>query len=107
MKKFTNQIEEVLEEIKSAMSTLRDMSMWLPDAIDSAVNKTRHKGTLDRVDIDDMTKERAEEQKRAEEINILKSQTKELQKQTKYIFWGVLGTIILSAIGIIVNLILR
>jgi len=49
-----------------------------------------HKGKLDHVDMEEMTKKRKEDDKRAIEINALRIQVEETKKQTKYVFWGVI-----------------
>ena len=80
---------------------LREMDIWLPRAIDSALHG--HRGTLDRVDIDIIAKERKEDEKRNTEMHALNVQINEVRKQTKYIFWTMISTIIVSTISIVIN----
>ena len=104
----SNHNKEILREIKSVCEVLRRIDKWLPRAIDNALHG--HKGTLDRVDIDERIKERKEDDKRRTEIDSLRSQveeaqnqTKEIQKQTKYLS----RSFIIVAAGLIIDIILR
>lgn len=100
--------KEILREIRGVCGVLRRIDMWLPQAIDNALHG--HKGTLDRVDIDERVKEKKEDDKRRTEIESLRNQveeaqnqTREIQKQTKYLFWSFIAV----AAGLIVDIILR
>lgn len=104
-----NNNKELIREIKNACRVLGDINVWLPRAIDDALHG--HRGTLDRVDIDRMTEERKEDDKRNTEINSLQmqvqetqNQTKEIQKQTKYLFWAFVITIIGTFLDIILRI---
>lgn len=103
-----NHNKKILREIKSVCEVLRRIDIWLPRAIDNALHG--HKGTLDRVDIDERIKERKEDDKKRAEIDSLRrqveeaqNQTREIQKQTKYLFWS----FIVVAIGLMIDIILR
>jgi len=101
--------KEIIQEIKSVCRVLREINVWLPQAIDNALHG--HRGTLDRVDIDEMARERKKDDKRNAEINSLRiqvqesqKQTKEIQKQTKYLFWAFVVTIIGTFLDIILRM---
>lgn len=101
-RKENSYIAEVVQEIKGACGTIRSMDMWLPRAIDDALHG--HKGKLDRVDIDEMTKERKQDDHRRAELNTLEEQVNEIAKQTRYIFWAFIATLIGVSIDIVLRL---
>ena len=105
-------IDQIIEKIEYAIDTLGKMDSWLPQAIHNAIDHALHghSGTLDRVDIDRMTKERKEDEKMQEEINSLhaqisesQKQTKEIAKQTRYVLY----TVVIAIFGLIFSIILQ
>lgn len=102
--KFRNMNEKLLNEISSSLDAIRSINIWLPQAIDSAINQTHHVGTLDKIDIDRMAAERAKEEKDKIELAELMKQGREIQKQTKYLFWGMIFTLIATLVNIILQI---
>lgn len=101
-------VDRLIQKIESAANIIAGMDVWLPRAIDSALHG--HSGTLDRVDIDRMLKERKEDEKRQTEMNSLHSQveasqkqTKEIAKQTRYLFYA----LIITFIGFVFDIVLK
>ncbi|MDO8566108.1 MAG: hypothetical protein Q7S04_02925 [Candidatus Moranbacteria bacterium] len=76
-------IGQILGNLESAIGKIIRIDMWLPEAIDYAING--HRGTLDRADIDRATREKKEDNKIQIEIDSLRSQVEESQKQTQEI----------------------
>lgn len=81
----------------------RDYSFVIKEAIiegiDHAVNG--HRGLLDGPDMDRMRKERMEYDAQQEQINTLFTQTNEIKKQTEYILYALVATVIASAVSIV------
>jgi hypothetical protein len=101
-------IEQILGKLESALGNISRMDLWLPKAIDEAMNG--HRGTLDRVDIDRARKEKREEEKIQTEIDSLHSQveesqqqTQETRKQTRYLMYA----FIIAFLGFLLNAILQ
>ena len=101
-------IEQIISRLESALGGISRMDLWLPKTIDEAING--HRGTLDRADIDRMTKEKREEEKIQTEINSLhdqleesKKQTRQIKKQTGYLMWA----FIIAFIGFLFDIILQ
>ena len=112
MQKDDQKINQLIEKIGYTMDKLGGMDLWLPQAIHDAIDYALHghKGKLDRVDIDNMIKERKEDEKMHAEINSLhvqisesQKQTKEIAKQTKYILY----TVLIALFGLIFTIILQ
>lgn len=97
--------EKLLNEISSSLDAIRSIDIWLPQAIDSAVNQTHHTGTLDRVDMDRMAATRAREEKDRNELSELMKQGREIQKQTRYLFLGMIFTLFATVVNIILQVI--
>lgn len=101
-------IEQIIGKLESALGNISRMDLWLPKAIDEAVNG--HRGTLDRADIDRMAKEKREEEKIQTEINSLRDQveesqeqTRQIKKQTSYLMWAFL----VAFLGFLFNIVLQ
>lgn len=104
--------EQIMEKLEYAIDTLGRMDSWLPQAIHNAIDNALHghSGTLDRVDIDRMIKERKEDDKMQAEISALHTQIQESQKQTKEIAKQtryVLYTVLITLGGLIFTIILQ
>src|SRR4030043_1288309 len=100
--------EKIINKFEPAINAISRMDMWLPQAIDHAING--HRGTLDGVDIDKMRREKKEDEKRDAEINSLcdqieesRKQTKEIAQQTEYLFY----TVLMAIIGLMINIFLQ
>lgn len=101
-------LEQAINKLDATLATLGRIDMWLPKAIDNAIHG--HSGTLDRVDIDKIIKDKREEERHDVEMNSLHSQvedsqqqTHEIAKQTRYVMWGLVVTAISSVLGIILQ----
>lgn len=93
MKIDDKKVEQILGKLESALDNIRRMDIWLPKAIDNAING--HHGTLDRADLNRMAKDRKENEKIETEMDSLRiqveesqRQTGEIKKQTKYLKWA-------------------
>lgn len=108
-----NEFKRIFEKIEHAVDSLGGINSWLPQAIHNAIDHAfhGHDGTLDRVDIDRRAKEREDEEKKQIEINSLRDQVKESQKQTKemaqqtkYLFCALVITLFGSIFSIILQI---
>lgn len=101
-------IEKIIGNLESALGKIISMDLWLPRAIDDAING--HCGTLDRVDMDRNRKERKEEEKIETEIDSLRTQVAASQEQTRQIkkqTWYLFGAFIIASLGFLFNAILQ
>ena len=101
-------IERILANLESAIGKIGRIDIWLPKAIENAMSG--HRGTLDSVDLDRMRKEKREEEKHDTEMDSLRTQveesqrqTQEIKKQTKYLMYA----FILACVGFLLNIILQ
>lgn len=101
-------IEQLIGKLESALGNISRMDLWLPKAIDEAING--HRGILDGVDMDRVKKEKREEEKIQIEIDILHDQVEESQeqarqikKQTGYLMWA----FIIAFLGFLFNIVLQ
>lgn len=101
-------IEQIFGKLESALGNISRMDVWLPRAIEEAMHG--HHGTLDRVDMDRMRKEKMEEEKIQTEVDSLHDQVKESQEQTrqikkqvKYLMWA----FIVALLGFVLDVIIR
>lgn len=108
MKIHDKKSEHILGRLESALDNIKRMDLWLPKAIDDAING--HRGTLDGVDLDRSRKERKEEEKIETEIDSLRTQVAESQEQTRQIkkqTWYLFGAFIIASLGFLFNAILQ
>lgn len=101
-------IEKILGDLESAIGKIGRIDIWLPKAIENAM--LGHRGTLGSVDIDRMRKEKREEEKHDTEMDNLRTQieesqrqTREIKKQTKYLMYA----FIIAFLGFLLNAILQ
>jgi len=108
MKIEDKKIEQILGKLESALGNISRIDLWLPKAIDEAING--HHGTMDGVDMDRMRKDRKEEEKNQSEIDSLRDQveesqeqTRQIRKQTGYLMWA----FVFASLGFLFNIILQ
>ena len=101
-------IEQILTNLESAIGKIGRIDIWLPKAIENAM--PGHRGTLDSVDLDRMRKEKREEEKHDTEMDNLRTQieesqrqTREIKKQTKYLMYA----FIVAFLGFLLNVFLQ
>lgn len=101
-------IEKIFGELESALGNIRRMDVWLPEAINEVMNG--HRGTLSSKDLDEIRKEKREEEKIRTEMDSLRDQVEESQKQTHEIrkqTWYLLGAFIITFLGFLFNALLQ
>lgn len=95
-------LDSLFGSIRSAMSKISSMDLWLPSII--------HREPLQIGGFETPEERRARQQHEAEmetlhvQMEEARQQTEHLKKQTRYLFWGVVFTAVTSLIGIIVQI---
>lgn len=102
-------LEQTINKLDATLATLGRIDIWLPEAIDNAIHG--HSGTLDRVDVDKIIKDKREEERYDAEMNSLHSQvedsqqqTYEMARQTRYVMWGLVVTAVSSVLGLVLQI---
>lgn len=95
-------LDSLFGSIRSAMSKISSMDLWLPGVL--------HREPIQLSGIETPEERRAREQHEAEmetlrvQMEEARQQTEHLRKQTRYLFWGVVFTAATSLIGVILQI---
>lgn len=95
-------LDSLFGSIRSAMSKISSIDLWLPDIL--------HREPLQLSGLETPEERRTREQHEAEmealhvQMEEARQQTEHLRRQTRYLFWGVVFTAVTALIGIILQI---